>query len=115
MENVIVSHAGEWYYIILIAVFSTFFGLVSFKLGDTLAAIREIAINTRPKRRKKAAEEEEPFDDSPVDYEEQYPRMLNVKGFLFSTKGLFSIVGLVIIIVGWIPVLIKIKQMLGFN
>ncbi|MCP4154364.1 MAG: hypothetical protein GY757_41955 [bacterium] len=107
MESALVSGVGEWYYILLVAVFSTFFGLLSFKLGDTLAAIREIAINTRTP--------EEKDEEVPVDYEEKYPRMLNVKGFVFSTKGMFSILGVAFIIVGWIPILVKIKESIGME
>ncbi len=105
MENVLVSNYGEWYYTLLIAVFSTFFGFLSIKLGDTLAAIREIAINSR------SIKDEE---HAAVEYEETYPRLLNVKGLIYSTKGVFSIIGLTLIIVGWIPMAMKIKQLLGF-
>ncbi len=104
MESILVSEYGTWYYTLLIGVFSTFFGLISLKLGDTLAAIREIAINTREKKDDTSAA---------VDYEEQYPRMLYIRGFIFSSKALFSVIGLILIVVGWLPMLMLIKKSLG--
>ncbi len=102
----VTSGIGEWYTIMLIAAFSTFFGMVSIKLGDTITAIREIAENTR-------TQPDEPPED--IDYEEKYPRFVNIKGFFFSTKGIFTIIGLMLLLVGWLPVLIKIKELIGLE
>ncbi len=104
MESLI-NLCGEWYLIILIGILFTFFGMISLKLGDFFYAVREIARNTREKK----------SEDSENDYEEKQIGLMNIKGFILSSKGIFVFLGLALIFIGWIPLLQKLKRIIGVH
>ncbi len=101
MENTF-ELCGEWYFIILIGVLFTFLGMVSIKLGDFFYAVREIARNTRVKTK----------EDSENEYEEKQLGLVNIRGFILSSKGVFVFLGLALIFIGWIPLLNKLKKII---